>query len=57
MLDKECLLKAVNVAERLAPRATVTQKSTIIDIAYAMCAEGEELKDPLILRLASLESR
>ncbi len=56
-LDSECLLTAVGVAERLAPRATVEQKAKLIDIAYALCVEGEDIPDSVILRLVSLESR
>lgn len=57
VVDKECLAKSVAVAERLAPRATVEQKTKLIDIAYAMCSEGQEIPDPVILRLVSLENR
>jgi len=56
-LDKECLNKAVASAERLAPRASVEQKAKLIDIAYALCAEGQDIPDSVILRLVSLESR
>ncbi len=56
-LDKECLNKAVASSERLAPRSSVEQKAKLIDIAYALCVEGEDIPDSVILRLVSLESR
>jgi len=57
VVDKECLYKSIAVAERLAPRATVEQKTKLVDITYAMCSEGQEIPDSVILRLVSLENR